>query len=271
MNHLVIVNGAILDNSPSVYIWRVAPLSFPYLFFNQIQVLLLFEIAIFGYVADRMSSRQVPFIVGLAALGISTSLICIGSSRGILIARKVLQGASAAVIGSVGLALIDDTFDKKEIGHAMEYIGISTSLGMLLAPLLGGLVHAKGGYHQIFAMAFGLIAVDVVLRLAIIQRAVVVTPEGPDVGSDTIAQADIPLGNLEDSIIPAAAAPSQSIQLVPMARESGVMPRPRTQSTMRILLTSLRFITALWDTVVQAILLTAFDSVSSIVHTRGSN
>jgi MFS family permease len=202
-----------------------------------------------------------PFIVGLLALGVSTALICIGNSIAILVGGRVLQGGSAAVVGAVGLALINDTFDKEEIGQAMGYIGISTSLGILLAPLLGGLVYAHAGYFSVFAMAFGLIAVDVVLRLAIIEKSVAARLEGRTIGSDSIAHTDVPLENLGDAITPAA--PLEPVQPVPIARDSNV-PAPNKHSTLRILLTSRRFLAGVWGTTVQATLLTAFDSVSSL-------
>ena len=52
----------------------------------------------------------------------------------------------------------------------MGYIGIANSMGILLAPLLGGVVYSHAGYYAVFAMAFGLIAVDILLRLAIIEK-----------------------------------------------------------------------------------------------------
>ena len=199
-----------------------------------------------------------PLIIGLLALGVSTALICIGNSIGILIAGRVLQGASAAVVGAVGLALINDTFDKEEIGQAMGYIGISTSLGILLAPLLGGLVYKTSGYYSVFAMAFGLIAIDIVLRLAIIEKSAVTRLEGQTADSNFVTQAEIPLESLEDAILPLPAIPVEYTQTT-------VVPSPNKQSTLSILLTSRRFLVASWGTMVQATLLTAFDSVSSLL------
>lgn len=51
-----------------------------------------------GWLADRGASRRSPLLVGLFALLGSTVLLQIGSSTGIFIAGRVLQGASAAVV-----------------------------------------------------------------------------------------------------------------------------------------------------------------------------
>lgn len=51
-----------------------------------------------GWLADRGSSRRSPLLLGLLALLGSTILLQLGNSTGILIAGRVLQGASAAVV-----------------------------------------------------------------------------------------------------------------------------------------------------------------------------
>jgi MFS family permease len=51
-----------------------------------------------GWLADRGASRRSPLLLGLLALLGSTVLLQVGNSTGILIAGRVLQGASAAVV-----------------------------------------------------------------------------------------------------------------------------------------------------------------------------
>lgn len=51
-----------------------------------------------GWLADRGASRRSPLLLGLVALLGSTVLLQSGNSTGILIAGRVLQGASAAVV-----------------------------------------------------------------------------------------------------------------------------------------------------------------------------
>ena len=38
-------------------------------------------------------------LLGLVALGLSTTLLCVGTTIATLIAGRVLQGASAAIVG----------------------------------------------------------------------------------------------------------------------------------------------------------------------------
>lgn len=51
-----------------------------------------------GWLADRSSSRRSPLLIGLVALLGATVLLNVGSSIGILIVGRLLQGTSAAVV-----------------------------------------------------------------------------------------------------------------------------------------------------------------------------
>ena len=46
----------------------------------------------------------------------------------------------------------------------------SSSFGLIVSPLLGGIVYAKVGYMAVFGMALGLICVDIVMRLCMIEK-----------------------------------------------------------------------------------------------------
>lgn len=53
---------------------------------------------LFGWLADRSSSRRAPLLLGLMTLLGATVLLNIGSNVGLFIAGRILQGASAAVV-----------------------------------------------------------------------------------------------------------------------------------------------------------------------------
>lgn len=113
---------------------------------------LLVAAPVCGWAADRLESRRWPLLAGLLALAGSTIMLCVGSSIGILIAGRVLQGFSAAVVWVVGLALLVDTVGPDNIGTAMGHATLSISISFLLAPLLGGIVFAKAGYYAVWGM-----------------------------------------------------------------------------------------------------------------------
>lgn len=131
---------------------------------------LLVAAPICGVVADRTQSRRSPLLAGLIVLGGSTVMLCLGRSIPILVAGRLLQGASAAVVWTVALALLSDTVGKEQSGHALGYVASSYSLGILSAPLLGGVVYERAGYYAVYGMTFGIIGWDIVLRLLIIEK-----------------------------------------------------------------------------------------------------
>jgi len=56
---------------------------------------------IFGWFADRSTSRRIPLLLGLLALGGSTAMLCVGSSLALLITGRFCQGLSASVVWTV--------------------------------------------------------------------------------------------------------------------------------------------------------------------------
>ena len=72
-----------------------------------------------GYIADKTSSRQLPFLSGLAALLGATVLLYLGQNEAVLIIARILQGISAAIVWTIGLALCLDTVGPKNLGKTI--------------------------------------------------------------------------------------------------------------------------------------------------------
>jgi MFS family permease len=125
-----------------------------------------------GWYADEMSSRRWPLLAGLVALAVSTGLLCTARTVAQFIAGRVIQGIAAAVVWTVGAALLVDTVGEDNVAQALGYVVISMNVGYLLAPLLGGVVYNQGGYYAVFGMAFGLIGLDIILRLFLIEQKI---------------------------------------------------------------------------------------------------
>jgi len=125
-----------------------------------------------GWYADRSSSRRLPLLIGLLALAGSTVILCLARTIALLVLGRILQGISAAIVWTVGQALLVDTVGQKDIGQILGYVSISMSVGILLAPLLGGVVYERAGYYPVFYMAFGLIALDILLRMVLIEKKI---------------------------------------------------------------------------------------------------
>ena len=125
---------------------------------------------IVGHIADRCESRRWPFLFGLVGLGAATALLCIGTNIGLWIAGRLFQGAAAAIVWVVGISLMADNLGKDGLGQAIGYMAMAGSVGTLAGPLLGGVLYQECGYYAVFCLAFGLIGLDIFLRLILIER-----------------------------------------------------------------------------------------------------
>jgi len=156
----------------------------------------------------------------------------------------------------------------------MGYVGMGMSFAVLLAPLLGGVVFNRSGYYPVFGMCFALIGVDIFFRLTMIEKKIAIqwipptvdgeekgptqalTEQGSE-GNDRAAVNDIPR---TESIKENTLARTPSLRLLdpeaPFASNSGFKLPPIIS-----LLSSPRMLASLWGCVIQASLLTAFDSV----------
>ncbi|KAJ5512403.1 hypothetical protein N7463_001955 [Penicillium fimorum] len=88
------------------------------------------------------------------------------------IIARVLQGAATATVSVAGLSIVTDAVDKASLGQMIGYLGTAMTLGFMSGPLLGGLVYDVGGFYAVFGMAFGIIALDFVFRVAVVEKGI---------------------------------------------------------------------------------------------------
>ena len=123
----------------------------------------------FGWIGDRIPGRRTPFILGVAVLGASTLCFALGRTLPVLLIARILEGLSTAIVCTLGYALLNDAVGAEHIGKAMGYTSVALSLGLFTGPVIGGVLYEYGGYFQVFLPAFCLIAVEMMLRVTIIE------------------------------------------------------------------------------------------------------
>lgn len=85
--------------------------------------------ALWGWYADRLTSRRIPFLSGLLVIGAATIMIWLAPNIAVQIVARFLQGLSSAIVWVTGLAMIADCVDEKEIGQYVGYLGITMMVG----------------------------------------------------------------------------------------------------------------------------------------------
>jgi MFS family permease len=83
---------------------------------------------------------------------------------------RFLQGCSSAVVWTVGIAVLADTLPTEQLGVAMGTIGSVVALAMVSAPVVGGTIFHSFGFEAVFWTLGGLLIIDVILRLMMIER-----------------------------------------------------------------------------------------------------
>lgn len=126
---------------------------------------------VFGYLADRLHHRRLIMLAGLAVLVGATLILFFAKGMALYMVGRVVQGISAAVVWVVGLAIIADVGDSSNIAYLMSFPGIGLSMGMFLGPLVGGIVYERAGYNAVFYVCFGVLAIDIALRLIMLEKS----------------------------------------------------------------------------------------------------
>lgn len=129
---------------------------------------------IFGYLVDisGTGTRQLPYLFGLPLLGASMTLLAFAKTLSIFIIARLLQGGATAMVAVAGLALATDSFDQDRLGTAVGYLGYASALDFILGLFPGGLIYTTFGYEAVFVIAAGLVGVDFILRILLVEKKV---------------------------------------------------------------------------------------------------
>ena len=221
-----------------------------------------------GIIADRVStSAKLPFLAGLLALLLATLLLCLGKTFAVLAIARVLQGMSVAIVWTIGLALVRDTVGPKKLGTTIGSIFGFVSIGQLVAPVLGGLVYSKAGILGIFWMAFAVLVLDSAMRVMLIEKKTAERYESVQRIENGVVGNEEDHGNTVDR--------DEGREEEPLIKRKELLEYKLTDDespkvvarafSLMYCLKHPRLITALHLALVQAILLSTFDSTISTV------
>ncbi|KAF2273562.1 MFS general substrate transporter [Westerdykella ornata] len=226
-----------------------------------------------GVLADKLvSSRQLPFLLGLAMQLLSTILLAVGQSVPVLVIARFLQGAAGGVVWTIGMTLLVETVGQQNLGKTIGTIFSFCSVATLFAPIVGGLLYEKAEYKAVFGLGIALLVVDFIMRVLMIEKRVAakymdVDDEDEDEtsspSSSSPSNTDEP--DEQTSLLP----PSRSRSRSPSHPSPYKLPQPTNPltTTFPLLLTLLfpPLPVALLFSFVQAFLIGAFDATVPLV------
>jgi EmrB/QacA subfamily drug resistance transporter len=118
-----------------------------------------------GRLADMIGKKPI-YLLGFLIFTIG-SVLC-GLAPGIywLIGFRILQAIGATMILALGMAIVTEAFPREERGRALGITGTIVSIGIIVGPVIGGLILTLLSWHWIFLvnLPVGILGIWLVLR-----------------------------------------------------------------------------------------------------------
>ncbi|MEZ5344890.1 MAG: MFS transporter [Pyrinomonadaceae bacterium] len=106
-------------------------------------------IVIAGRLGDITGRRRL-LLSGIAIFTAASFLCGIAPNISLLIAARAMQGAGAAIMIALTLAVAGDTVKNRKIGSAMGLLGSMSAIGTTFGPALGGLLMTLFSWRSLF-------------------------------------------------------------------------------------------------------------------------
>ncbi|PVG02160.1 MFS general substrate transporter [Serendipita vermifera] len=123
-----------------------------------------------AYLAERYWSRRAPLLIAVLLLIGSQALFMEANVYWLMVLARVIQGASSAVVWMLSFALLCDTVPEEIIARQLGIVMMGMTLGLLVAPPIGGIMSEKLGYRSPFILSMSVCAFDFIGRLLIIEK-----------------------------------------------------------------------------------------------------
>ena len=107
--------------------------------------------AVYGRVSDLVGVR-LPLLVGVALMTAGALAGALAPDFGVLLVARILQGAGAAAVPTLGVALVSARFSGAARGFALGRVAGIAAAVSCLGPLAGGVVEGLLGWRAVIAL-----------------------------------------------------------------------------------------------------------------------
>ncbi|KAJ5952355.1 uncharacterized protein N7479_010768 [Penicillium vulpinum] len=225
-----------------------------------------------GWIVGNCERRQIPFLGGLSCAFGATLSFMLGVKPWMIIVARIFQGLSASVVYTAGLTLLVDTIESHELGPWIGFGLSGMNFGVLVSPTLGGIVYEKAGFYPVFIMGLGVVLVNLILILLMIDRKSAAKYRGQNGSTKgstipnghskkgSIANGKRRLSTVEDG------DPTATTPLLSHCRQtsSAVANHPSWWTIVGGFLRNPRILAALYGCLINTILVSAMDAVLPI-------
>ncbi|WRT69613.1 uncharacterized protein IL334_006602 [Kwoniella shivajii] len=123
-----------------------------------------------AYFFHKYPYRRSPLIVAVLVLEVAVVLFMTIKAYWVMVLSRFIQGAASTVVWSVGFALICENVPEKHVGRQIGFAYSGVSIGMTIAPPIGGALYARMGWKAPFVFCIIVCAIDLILRLFVIEQ-----------------------------------------------------------------------------------------------------
>src|SRR3974390_2276989 len=118
-----------------------------------------------GALGDRFGRRR-SFAAGLSLFVVASAACALAGNIGALIAARAVQGAGAALVMPLAMALLSAAFPREERGKSLGIFSAVTGLALIAGPVAGGAIAEGLAWQWIFWINFpvGVIVIPLILR-----------------------------------------------------------------------------------------------------------
>ncbi|NLF11004.1 MAG: MFS transporter, partial [Anaerolineaceae bacterium] len=126
-----------------------------------------------GRLGDMIGKKPL-YVAGFVIFTLGSVLCGLSPTIGWLIGFRILQAIGAALLMALGMAIVTEAFPPSERGKALGISGSMVSIGIVLGPVLGGLIIGALSWHWIFYvnLPVGIVGTWMVLHFVPARRPV---------------------------------------------------------------------------------------------------
>lgn len=124
-----------------------------------------------GSLSDRYGRRQL-LVLGLIVFGVGSVVAVVSSTPEMLVGARALMGVGAAAIMPATMSIPIVSFpDERERRTALSIIGVSTVLGLVGGPLLGGFLIEQFSWRAIFFVNLPVVALAIIAAFTLMTES----------------------------------------------------------------------------------------------------
>lgn len=124
-----------------------------------------------GRLGDMVGKKRI-YTTGFVIFTASSAAAAGAQSIEMLIGTRLVQGVGAAMVASLGVAILTEAFPASERGKALGLIGTFVSVGIVIGPTVGGFILSQASWRWIFLVNLPIGAIGTLTAIRFVPNTV---------------------------------------------------------------------------------------------------